>query len=187
MPTDAVLATVETETSQARGFPISSRAAADFAGAMMQAWNVTKFTETSPPTLGTVIAVCQAPKVSEINRQIGRLKEAKALADSDAEDGGDVESVVSSISFLENLAVGPIPVPIASWEHGAGSSLFFNQGGFYGDLEIIGRRIEYLLTWQDGDQLIEVYDTENMESGKIPPRLLVHLFEKFARVNAEVL
>jgi hypothetical protein len=154
-------------------------------GKMLETCDFTKVSATNPYTSGSLAVTCVSQKAAEAARQVERLNFAKAFA----EDKGaefDVEGLVSSILLLQNLATGPIPIPVASWDIESGASLFFHDEQFYGDLEISGKTIEYLLKWKGRQGEQEVYGSEEIEEGRIPSGLLVHLFSSFARSNADM-
>jgi len=128
-----------------------------------------------------------APKSVEAGRQINRLAAARSFAEGRHVREDDIESINACVSMIGHFASTPVPIPVASWTAGKGASLFFDMDGFYGDLEVDGTEVEYFLKWSDGTHQQEVFDSEAVEDGKIPPRLLVHLFKVFARHNAAVL
>jgi hypothetical protein len=80
---------------------------------------------------------------------------------------------------------GPIPVPVAGWKP-EGPSLFFDQEGFYGDLEIAGNNIEYFLKWVEDGVPKEVFGAEDVSEGYLPPNLLAYLYHVFARSHANL-
>lgn len=128
-----------------------------------------------------------APKMAEATRQIERLTIARQYAENRDNALDDVEGITSCMSLLGHFAVGPIPVPVASWTAGEGPSLFITTDNFYGDLEVEGNQIEYFLRWDQAGQPVEIFDTETVNEGRVPPRLLAHLFSVFAKRNAAVL
>ncbi|WP_324806610.1 hypothetical protein SH584_09490 [Sphingomonas sp. LY29] len=152
-------------------------------GRALQTCDFTKISPNAAYTNGTFAVVRAAPKVAEINRQVERLRHAKEFAEASGLPC-DFDGLVSSIQLLQHLVSGPVPVPVASWDADGGPSLFISEEGFYGDLEINGKVIEYLLKIEGGQGSREIYDSEEIEEGRIPPRLLTHLFAKFAKSNA---
>lgn len=179
--------TTLTHRSETEGVARAPRSASwhQLAGRMIESCDVTKLSTTASYTSGSVVLTCVSPKAVEVTRQVERLKQAKDFATEIGLDY-DPEGLVSSIQLLQNLATGPIPVPVASWDPESGASLFFSEGDFYGDLEINGTTIEYLLKWIDGQETQEIYDTEEIEDGRLPPKLLMHLFSSFAKTNAHM-
>jgi hypothetical protein len=138
-------------------------------------------------TVGVAYAIHQmSPKAAEITRQIDRLRLAKEVASDLSLNEVSAQGIGDSISFLQNLCVGPIPIPVASWSPETGSSLFFDGDGFYGDLEISDGVVEYFIKSGETGEQVEIFDTEKIEEGRIPPRLLAILFSKFARTSNEV-
>jgi hypothetical protein len=118
----------------------------------------------------------RTPKSIEVDRQINRIKPYYTQDD----DLLNV-SIQSTIALLYNFASGPIPVPVASIGD-SNSSLFFDCGNFYGDIEINGKRAEYYLKLRDrvGDEA-EIYGEEDIEGERVPPKLLVYLYQNFAK------
>lgn len=130
------------------------------------------------------------PKTVELERQLNRLRAAIKLAEAAREPLLQTQELELCISFLRKLVTGPgpIPVPVASWSSEAGTSLFFDQDGRYGDLEITsGSEVEYYLKWNDGDREFEVYGLEKLEYGSIPHKLLASLYAMFARYDDRLL
>jgi hypothetical protein len=122
---------------------------------------------------------CVSEKAVEAERQIRRIR---GVADHLSAIGEiDGEGVTACIGLLNCFTMSPAPIPVASMSEDGTTSLFFDQNGFYGDIEISGRTVEYMLKW--GDQEDAVIDCEQVDDGRIPPRLLVHLFATFARYN----
>jgi hypothetical protein len=152
---------------------------------MIESFDFTKRASSNPYTSAHFVISCSSPKAAEANRQVERLKLAKDFAEAKGM-AVDTDGLVSSILLLQNLVTGPIPVPVASWDPESGASLFITQGDFYGDLEVSGNTIEYFLRWTEGQEPQEVYDSEQIEDGRLPPRLLTHLFSSFARTNANM-
>ena len=184
--TDATIRTKfnDSETAQVRYRTKLNAALINAASSAFQAIDLTKWSAFPAETLASPsVVLCTVPKVAEIQRQVARLRATDELK----LDDHNCTSIAKSILFLQNLATGPIPIPVAGWSPESGASLFFDQGGFYGDLEFTGDNIEYFLHWDEPDGPREVFDSEPSEGGKIPHKLLVHLFSRFARSNAEVL
>ena len=91
------------------------------------------------------------------------------------------ESMNTCISLINMLVTGPIPIPIASSGSECGATLFFQDDHVYGDLEINGNLVEYYLKEKTDDGFREVFDSESVTDGFIPPRLLGHLFAIYAK------
>lgn len=137
-------------------------------------------TATRPPK--AIYQVCE--KAVEAQRQIERLKSLTVLYNNEAvcDDNLDnLQSIATSVSLLGSFLSSPIPIPVASRNSDCGSSLFFDEDGFYGDLEIKGDFVEYFIKSSRNDAELEIFDTEKVESGFIPPRLLTVLFSHYAR------
>lgn len=124
------------------------------------------------------------PKSREAARQIARLSAAKKFSDDSENMEKDCAAITSCMSLLQQFSSTPAPIPVASWSSGDGATLFLDQGGFYGDIEVTENSVEYFLKWTEGDQQNEIFQTETVVEGKIPPGLLGHLFAVFARQNA---
>lgn len=185
MSTDTKLVAIERPETEQTEKVLKGSSWYQIASRVAEACDFTK------PVAGPSYASCSfaisyiSPKAAEAARQIDRLKSAKNFAEESGEPF-DAEGLVSSILLLQNLSSGPIPIPVAGWDLEGGPNLFFSEDGFYGDLEINGKTIEYLLKWNDQQGSVEIYDSEEIEDGRIPPRLLMHLFTSFARANADV-
>ena len=185
MPTSAKTINGSPSDTDRASKPEKSPTWSYMAGRALQSCDFTKIHAPSAYTSGSFAVVQAAPKVAEVNRQVERLRQAKDFAEtSGLEFDGD--GLLSSIMLLQNMVTGPIPVPVASWDADSGSSLFISQDGFYGDLEVNGKTIEYLLRLEGQGAAEEIYDSEQIEEGRIPPRLLTHLFATFAKSNANV-
>lgn len=144
------------------------------------------FTRRTEDGASAGTAICwQAPRTARLQRQIDRLQQAVEHAQSRGVDI-DADGVKSSIEILKMMSNLPFPIPTASWSDDTGSSLFYGNGSFYGDLEFSGKHVEYLLKGQSDGGDVEVYDEEEIEAGRIPPRLLVHLFSSLSRVGDDV-
>ena len=127
-----------------------------------------------------------SPKAAEIERQVERLKAAREFCEDGMLNLGSVNDLSLSIELLQSLSIGPLPVPIAGWSKESGPSFFFDQAGFYGDLEITEEGVEYFLKWGSDGEKKEVYGTEPIKKGKFPPQLLSHLYRVFAKHEAKV-
>ena len=143
-------------------------------------------TKSPTPSLGTAIYQT-TPQIEEVNRQISRMRAALACAEESSQSSNSLEDLTSSINMLSSLACSPLPVPVAAWSAGNGPSLFFQENGFYGDLEIRDKTVEYLLKWSDSNGPVEIYDNEEITDTRLPPKLLTHLYRAFARSNAGML
>lgn len=137
------------------------------------------------PTCAVTAAYQIAPKAAEVTRQIERLRTVKEIAPDQGFSAEQLRDVDTSVKLLSHLMTGPIPIPVAGWKP-EGPSLFFDQNGFYGDLEIAGDSVEYFLKWVDRGELKEVFGTEDVSEGYLPPNLLAHLYSIFARSDAIV-
>lgn len=174
-------------TSQIRETSTIDRGLAYFIGRILAESQLTQVATANAVTAAVIPASYQsAPKMAEIERQIERLKAAKKFAESKELDAAEMSDISSSIDILRSLVQGPLPIPVAGWSLDSGPSLFYDQNGFYGDLEISNSAIEYFLKWNDSTGANEIFDSEAIEEGKLPPKLLVHLYRAFARSNAQV-
>jgi hypothetical protein len=126
----------------------------------------------------------ESKKAVEAFRQIERARtlstRCAGLNDPAAEEMQRI-SVESCIALISSLLTSPMPIPVASSGSECGATLFFNGAGLYGDLEIKGRIVEYYLksTTEAGTQ--EIFDSETIDDGFIPPKLLGHLFSAYSR------
>lgn len=122
---------------------------------------------------------CGHFKASEATRQMERVRQINERVMSDQDTSAlQVKSIASTISLISNMIVGPIPIPVASSGEDGEATLYFDDDVLYGDIEIRGDRIEYLLKTKGGD---EIFDEEEIESGLIPPRLLFNLYCNYIR------
>lgn len=128
--------------------------------------------------------VREDPKATEAQRQIARARSiahrSVDLEDPEAQET-QRKSIETCISLIWSLMTGPIPIPVASSGEECGATLFWQGSGVYADLEISGDTVEYYLKsiTDEGEQV--VFDTETVEYGFVPPRLLAHLFSIYAR------
>jgi len=123
-------------------------------------------------------------KAIEAQRQIERVQSLNALCSfgpQTTEDEERVESIASSVALLSSFITSPIPIPVASSGTDLGTTLFFGDDDFYGDLEIKGKSVEYFLKIKRNGAENEVFDTEEIKNGFVPPRLLSCLFAHYAR------
>lgn len=122
-----------------------------------------------------------APKIAEIERQVERLTAAKAIAE-------DTRSIDLCIEFLRALASAPVPVPVSGWSKETGPSLFFDQDGYYGDIEVVDNLMEYYLKSRHGDVPLNIFNSEQVDlNSPIPQNLLGYLYIMFARQHGDVL
>lgn len=139
----------------------------------------TAWASTSNMSRPAVVRRC--PKSAEAERQAQRIKGLLTLYDKDDEHRAKlVESIGTSIGLLHSFVTMPIPIPVASDGEDEGTSLFINTDELYGDLEISGKTIEYYLRSKLSGQESEIYDVEEVEEGRIPPRLLGCLYTHHA-------
>ena len=126
----------------------------------------------------------ESKKAVEAFRQIERARtlstRCSGLNDPAAE-AMQRTSVESCIALISSLLTSPMPIPIASGGSDCGASLFFNGDGLYGDLEIKGRVVEYYLKSRTEAGTQEIFDSETIDDGFIPPKLLGHLFSVYSR------
>lgn len=121
-------------------------------------------------------------KSAEAARQIERIKSIASTCQNDGENSEmRRDSFASSISIITSLLSGPIPIPVASRGEEGCASLFFEGEGFYGDVEIKGKFLEYYLKSMKNGFTRETFDCEEIKDGYIPTRLLTNLFMHFAR------
>src|SRR5690242_3897764 len=99
------------------------------AGRVMESCDFTNHLTSTPYTGCNYVFSCISPRAVEANRQVERLKHAKDFAEAKGVDV-DADGLVSSIMLLQNMATGPIPIPVASWDPEGGASLFISQGDF---------------------------------------------------------
>ena len=153
------------------------------------------FSQWSPSAAGIIDANPMIPlappafhqesqKAAEARRQIERVRLLSHRC-SLVPDPGAAEqvrkSVESCIALIGSLLTSPIPIPIASGGEDCGASLFFHGNGLYGDLEINGQTIEYYLKSTTEDGIQEIFDSETIDDGFVPPKLLGHLFSAYSR------
>lgn len=162
---------------------IAARASAK---ALAESDIITNYSRMTAPISSASIQTQVSPKAIESRRQIERVKSVLALEEV-KQNREYLDGVKTTIALLQGLSLGPVPVPVASWCSGKGASLFFEADDFYGDLEIYGNTVEYYLQSGAFQPCHEVLESEEIEEGKFPPRLLAFLFQRFARNNAQVL
>lgn len=134
------------------------------------AWAITS-------NLSRPAVVRKAPKAAEVDRQVERITSLlEAHRQGSDQSAKLVESIGTSIALLHSFVTLPLPVPIASDGEDDGASLFIDTEHLYGDLEISGSTVEYYLRSKTGDFQNEIYDVEDVEDGRIPPRLLGCLY-----------
>jgi hypothetical protein len=150
---------------------------------------------TSPDCFGgqnTMITIQQLyvdPRSAEANRQISRIFPMIGVEDDWDGEGAkapDRESLVAAGNLISLLCQAKMPIPIASVGHEGNSSLFIEAENFYGDLEIFGKSLEYLITSEREGVTKEIMDSEEIHDGAIPPRLLQVLFDHFGGLNANL-
>ena len=126
---------------------------------------------------------CRSEKAVEAQRQIDRVRSLSVLCktSSGQDDKQQLESIASSVALIGSFLLSPMPIPIASSGSDNRTTLFFQDENFYGDLEINRNEIEYFLKRKTNEGPIEIYDCEEIEDGKVPPRLLMFLFSHYAR------
>lgn len=121
-------------------------------------------------------------KAMEANRQVERVKSLKALCGAtNSPNPVQIESISSAIDLIGSFFSSSFPIPVASSGSDGGTTLFIESDDFYGDIEIRGKSIEYYLKSKRNDEEFEVFDNEELESGYIPPNLLISLFTHYAR------
>jgi hypothetical protein len=121
-------------------------------------------------------------KALEANRQIERVKSLASLCKSGTRSDQDcVVSIGTSVALIGSLICGPVPIPVASSGESGCTSLFFGDLNFYGDLEVRGKFIDYYLKGKSKGADIEVFDSEEVKNGQVPPKLLFHLYTHYAR------
>ena len=121
-------------------------------------------------------------KALEANRQIERVNSLKAICKAaSAADQVQIESIASAIDLIGSFFSSRFPIPVASSGSDGGTTLFIESDDFYGDIEIRGKLIEYYLKSRRNNKEIEIFDNEELESGYIPPNLLISLYAHYAR------
>lgn len=124
-------------------------------------------------------ATWEGEKTVEARRQIDRLRSI-ATAQYYADNPLTLSSIESTSGLIQAFASGPIPIPIASTGEDGGTTLFFGDDDFYGDLEVNGANVEYYIKYNSKEGEIEVFDNEKIESGYVPPKLLGALYSYYA-------
>lgn len=121
-------------------------------------------------------------KAVEANRQVERMKSLKSIcaANSPAHEC-QLESIASSIGLIGSFLTSIFPIPVASSGSDDGTTLFFSDDQFYGDLEIRGKIVEYYIKTVAHGNDVEIFDSEEIEDGYIPTRLLTSLYTHYAR------
>lgn len=141
-------------------------------------------TNVSYATVGSVDCAVykRSEKAFEAKRQIDRLKSLTCVHSSGSEeDNLCLDSITSSISLIGSFLTSPVPIPVASSGSDGATTLFFEDDDFYGDLEVRGKFVEYYIKYAEKDGSKEVYETEPLGNGYIPPKLLTCLFSYYAR------
>lgn len=141
--------------------------------------NVTDRVTHASRAVRSEIVFCDA-KVAQANRQIGRL-----WSTSNFEVGWDgvdavppsSESLRAAQEFISRVTHSSIPVPMASVGCDGQSNLFWDDGDFVADVDIVGRTVTYTIDHNGLDQSFE----EPLIDGYIPPRLLRTLLERYER------
>lgn len=153
-----------------------------FAGAMVYVDTQSAATAwASTWNMSRPAVVRKSPKSAEVDRQVERIKSLLALYDENNEQRAKlVESIGTSVALLHSFVTLPLPIPVASDGEDEGTSLFINTSELYGDLEISGKTVEYYLRSKLTGQESEIYDVEEVEEGRIPPRLLGCLYTHHA-------
>lgn len=136
-----------------------------------------------PATCIAAPAIChESEKSAEARRQIDRVL---SLMDLCQENHGISEkckeSVASAVSLIRAFLTSPIPIPVAAAGENNQASLFISDGDFYGDLEISGDNIEYYIKFNFNGENIEYFNSEKIEGGFIPPKLLGKLYHYYAQ------
>ena len=136
--------------------------------------------QSSPISRYSIVQI--SPKAQEAQRQIERVRSLASIPEDDASTLTVREkSIVSTISLIQSCFSGPLPIPVASSGSEGGATLFFETDGIYGDLEINGSTVEYYLRCSRAGEVVEVYDSEEIEVGYFPPKLLTALFSFYVR------
>lgn len=178
MTSTKIAAEDNSETYQAKS-PWST--ASGLAAAVLSETNLSKPSSWSC-TYVSAPAVVQADQKSvEAQRQVERLKSLSLYYDDADDCERRAESVLSAVSLLGALIPGPIPIPVASCGVEGGASLFISSENFYGDLEIIGKNVEYYIKFNCKGKGVEYFDTEEIKEGFVPPKLLSRLFHYYAQ------
>ena len=121
-------------------------------------------------------------KSAEAQRQIDRIRSLWDLCQGDDETSQKcINSVSSAVSLIGAFLTSPIPIPVASAGEDGQTSLFIDGENFYGDLEINGDSIEYYIKFDTDGDSVEYFNSEKIEDGFIPPKLLTHLFYHYAQ------
>ena len=153
--------------------------------------SVTRGVSTAFSTVAHAVAAPVAacvyvnPRIKEANRQIDRLRSV-AEFDKDWDGQGskavDPASMAYATMLIGKMASSCLPVPLASVGSEGNSSLFIKAENFYGDIEVVGSSVEYLLKFNSNGTDHELSGCEPIEDGNIPPNLLVNLFARLAKV-----
>ncbi|WP_300536948.1 hypothetical protein [Sphingosinicella sp.] len=147
-------------------------------------WAATgRATWTSASVQSSSLAVHEvSQKAVEAHRQIERVKSLIQLEFQEkAIQEKTIESIASSVFLIGSFLTGPMPIPVASSGSNGGTTLFFGEDEFYGDLEVNGRFVDYYLKFEMNGDPVEVFDTEEIPEGSVPPKLLTCLFTHYAR------
>ena len=134
-------------------------------------------TYATPPAIFHI-----SEKSAEAQRQIERVKSLSQICEGDGDTLNKCfVSISSTVSLINAFLTSPIPIPVAGSGEDGEASLFLGDEDFYGDLEISGNVVEYYIKSSSGDKRVELFDSEKIEDGFIPPKLLSHLFLHYAQ------
>ena len=116
------------------------------------------------------------PRAAEASRQIERAKSLSAREYGTASlNELQLRSVASCVALISDFSRGPFSIPIASSGEDGEATLFIDDNLLYADIEISGNEVEYYFRSKCKNG-VEVFDTEEMEDGYIPPRMLASLY-----------
>ncbi|MBY4636442.1 hypothetical protein K5P26_04720 [Sphingopyxis sp. XHP0097] len=131
------------------------------------------------PSTAAVVYVCE--KSAEAQRQIDRVRSLSAICINNRISSEKcLKSVSSAVTLIGAFLSSPIPIPVASGSEDGDTSLFLDDDGVYGDIEISGTQVEYYLKIDRNGNEMEYFGTEEIEDGFIPPKLLTRLFYHYA-------
>lgn len=119
-------------------------------------------------------------KCFEAQRQIDRIKSLSSTCADNTADNNCLESISSTVSLISAFLTSPVPIPVAGSGEEGETALFLKDDDFYGDLEISGNTVEYYLKFSSGMSDLEFFDSEEIQDGFIPPKLLTRLFLHYA-------
>jgi hypothetical protein len=144
---------------------------------------VPQFVESSSSYLqrSEIRAEQSSPKAQEAKRQFERVRMV-GFSTSDLDEDGKAllaSSISNSVSMLGHMINGPIPIPVAGRGEEGGTTLFFDEADFYGDLEVNGSTVEYFVRLAGTEE----FGAEEIVDGRVPPKLLGLLYRGFARAK----